>query len=213
MQFGGGRAQPAPPVAAKTASETAVAGDGFDGAGSEPEPKPTEPVKASGTEVHSGHWREDKIGLLMTMTSEESTTDPCPTIPETLRQSVADSPSWPASSSKGRPGGRKTRWPSRPGVRGWTGWSARSTTPPHGAGQIDGGSRGRDAESFGEISGCSSLCARASSGHAARPLWGMEPKPTGRSSSSGSAISWRSSISFMRYRMCFRPRWRGGACR
>ena len=30
------------------------------------------------------HWREDKIGLLMTMTSEESAGDPCPTIPETF---------------------------------------------------------------------------------------------------------------------------------
>jgi hypothetical protein len=27
------------------------------------------------------HWREDKIGLLMTMTSEVQTTDPCPEIP------------------------------------------------------------------------------------------------------------------------------------
>ena len=31
-----------------------------------------------------GHWREDKIGLLMTMTSEESAADPCPTIPESF---------------------------------------------------------------------------------------------------------------------------------
>ena len=30
------------------------------------------------------HWREDKIGLLMTMTSKESAGDPCPTIPETF---------------------------------------------------------------------------------------------------------------------------------
>ncbi len=29
-----------------------------------------------------GHWREDKIGVLMTMTSEVSATDPCPEIPE-----------------------------------------------------------------------------------------------------------------------------------
>jgi hypothetical protein len=29
-----------------------------------------------------GHWREDKIGLLMTMTSEVSKDDPCPKIPE-----------------------------------------------------------------------------------------------------------------------------------
>jgi hypothetical protein len=28
------------------------------------------------------HWREDKIGLLMTMQSEESASDPCPEIPE-----------------------------------------------------------------------------------------------------------------------------------
>jgi hypothetical protein len=30
----------------------------------------------------NGHWREDKIGLLMTMTSKVSTDDPCPEIPE-----------------------------------------------------------------------------------------------------------------------------------
>ena len=41
-------------------------------AGSEPSP----------SQVRSGHWREDKIGLLMTMSSEESAVDPCPTIPE-----------------------------------------------------------------------------------------------------------------------------------
>ncbi len=29
-----------------------------------------------------GHWREDKIGVLMTMTSEVSATDPCPEVPE-----------------------------------------------------------------------------------------------------------------------------------
>ena len=30
----------------------------------------------------NGHWREDKIGLLMTMTSKVSANDPCPEIPE-----------------------------------------------------------------------------------------------------------------------------------
>jgi hypothetical protein len=35
-------------------------------------------------ETRAGHWREDKIGLLMTMTSAESAADPCPTIPETF---------------------------------------------------------------------------------------------------------------------------------
>jgi hypothetical protein len=33
-------------------------------------------------EPRQGHWREDKIGVLMTMTSEVSVTDPCPEIPE-----------------------------------------------------------------------------------------------------------------------------------
>jgi hypothetical protein len=35
-------------------------------------------------QTRHGHWREDKIGLLMTMTSEESAADPCPEIPETF---------------------------------------------------------------------------------------------------------------------------------
>lgn len=43
-------------------------------------------VEAEAAEVEEGrsgqHWREDKIGLLMTMTSEESSSDPCPEIPE-----------------------------------------------------------------------------------------------------------------------------------
>ena len=33
----------------------------------------------------SGHWREDKIGSLMTMTSKVSIDDPCPKIPENFR--------------------------------------------------------------------------------------------------------------------------------
>jgi hypothetical protein len=31
--------------------------------------------------VPAGHWREDKVGLLLTMKSEASATDPCPEIP------------------------------------------------------------------------------------------------------------------------------------
>lgn len=33
-------------------------------------------------EARQGHWREDKIGVLMTMTSTASDADPCPEIPE-----------------------------------------------------------------------------------------------------------------------------------
>jgi hypothetical protein len=41
-------------------------------------------VEPSPAQARSGHWREDKIGLLMTMTSQESVVDPCPEIPETF---------------------------------------------------------------------------------------------------------------------------------
>jgi hypothetical protein len=43
----------------------------------------TEPASgAPAPEARAGHWREDKVGLLMTMTSDVSAADPCPTIPE-----------------------------------------------------------------------------------------------------------------------------------
>src|SRR5258708_20442612 len=49
----------------------------------------TPPADADGTEgelppddKHRGkHWREDKIGLLMTMTSAAQASDPCPQVP------------------------------------------------------------------------------------------------------------------------------------
>lgn len=37
---------------------------------------------AEATAAAAGHWREDKVGLLATMTSTASAVDPCPTIPE-----------------------------------------------------------------------------------------------------------------------------------
>jgi hypothetical protein len=37
---------------------------------------------ADATAAAAGHWREDKVGLLVTMTSTASDVDPCPTIPE-----------------------------------------------------------------------------------------------------------------------------------
>jgi hypothetical protein len=36
------------------------------------------------SQERKGHWREDKIGVLMTMTSTVSTDDPCPQIPESF---------------------------------------------------------------------------------------------------------------------------------
>jgi len=62
-------------------------------AGSAPVAEPAVEARPAGSALvaepapvpaRSGHWREDKIGLLMTMTSEESAVDPCATIPETF---------------------------------------------------------------------------------------------------------------------------------
>ena len=58
---------------------------------SRPDPDLAQPQndQASGSQTdsdgkprHSGYWREDKIGLVMTMTSAVSAEDPCPEIPE-----------------------------------------------------------------------------------------------------------------------------------
>jgi hypothetical protein len=38
--------------------------------------------KSAGEPSPTSHWREDKVGLLATMTSEVHASDPCPTIPE-----------------------------------------------------------------------------------------------------------------------------------
>jgi hypothetical protein len=46
--------------------------------GATPTPKPSE------ESTTSGHWREDKVGLLMTMQSKPSDQDPCPVLPRTF---------------------------------------------------------------------------------------------------------------------------------
>jgi hypothetical protein len=46
------------------------------------DPDLPETVDDDGPHERNGHWREDKIGLLMTMTSKVSVDDPCPKIPE-----------------------------------------------------------------------------------------------------------------------------------
>jgi hypothetical protein len=49
---------------------------------SEAETAETEPDSPRDESERSGHWREDKIGVVMTMTSPVSAEDPCPEIPE-----------------------------------------------------------------------------------------------------------------------------------
>jgi hypothetical protein len=67
---------PADPLAASPGEASQVP--------AEEEPTAAVAGETLASEPRSGHWREDKIGLLMTMTSEESTADPWPTIPETF---------------------------------------------------------------------------------------------------------------------------------
>ena len=79
---------------------SAAAAQASDAAPSEPPALPSPPARPASAaaaaaaaqgegegeaEPHChGHWREDKIGLLMTMTSEESRADPYPELPETF---------------------------------------------------------------------------------------------------------------------------------
>jgi hypothetical protein len=49
-----------------------------------PADKPPAAEDGEEREDNGRHWREDKIGLLMTMSSEVSAVDPCPEIPETF---------------------------------------------------------------------------------------------------------------------------------
>ena len=75
----GGRLQILDPPAAATddgAAATTVAAAG-----------PAVAAESWGEEaVTTGHWREDKVGLLLTMTSEVATADPCPNLPPAFRQ-------------------------------------------------------------------------------------------------------------------------------
>jgi hypothetical protein len=43
-----------------------------------------EPADVAGEQRRGQHWREDKIGVLQTMTSTVSSSDPCPDIPESF---------------------------------------------------------------------------------------------------------------------------------
>jgi hypothetical protein len=76
-----------------TAPDLAVAGvDGgrlqifergaANGAGATAPPSAADQDEDAQATERKGHWREDKIGLLMTMTSEPVPTDPCPELPE-----------------------------------------------------------------------------------------------------------------------------------
>jgi hypothetical protein len=67
-------------VAATAAAPPPAAADGAP-AGAEAEVWDEEAVPA-------GHWREDKVGLLLTMRSAVSATDPCPEIPASFLDAV-----------------------------------------------------------------------------------------------------------------------------
>jgi hypothetical protein len=67
-------ASPSNPSPASAGTEPALANP-------EGSPMPTEPDWDEEPPAPSGHWREDKVGLLLTMKSDVSAVDPCPEIP------------------------------------------------------------------------------------------------------------------------------------
>ena len=68
---------PAAETSAATATATAAKASSASAATDEEKPEPDAEHKGT-------HWREDKIGLLMTMASQAQATDPCPELPPTF---------------------------------------------------------------------------------------------------------------------------------
>jgi hypothetical protein len=72
-----------PEAADASPSNPSPASAGTEPAQANPEgsPRPPEPDWDEEPPAPSGHWREDKVGLLLTMKSDVSAVDPCPEIP------------------------------------------------------------------------------------------------------------------------------------
>jgi hypothetical protein len=86
VEMDGGRLQirAAPPEADAAAAPEAVAPEAAPAVAPDPDtPAATpEPDDAAERPAQSKHWREDKVGCLLAMTSEVSAVDPCPEIPD-----------------------------------------------------------------------------------------------------------------------------------
>ena len=154
------------------------------------------------------HWREDKIGLLMTMTSKVSANDPCPEISENFVDPTRILKL--AREIKGH-------------VSGTT---DKSTEPPESEGELmsDAGEKTdapattpkprvrmmvairEPAERFGEILAWAGW-REASPQQGARRSSPTVRRPTGQFRSDGSATMSRSWISFTRCRMCSQRQW------
>ena len=166
-----------------------------------------EPV-ASG--ARRGHWREDKIGLLMTMTSEESAMNPGPTIPENFVDPLRIIKLCGELKKGLRP--RRRRGGRSPGVGGGRHLGVPGVHPAGGAGQVDGGDAaggrilrpdpGRGRPGFG-----------ASIGRSARRSRPTAPRPIGPPRAAGSATSRRSWISSTALSYVFAAAWRVAASR
>ena len=72
-----------PDSAAEPASDSVLADSASEPMQAHPQgsPTPAEPDWDEEPPAASGHWREDKVGLLLTMKSEALAVDPCPEIP------------------------------------------------------------------------------------------------------------------------------------
>ena len=151
------------------------------------------------------HWREDKIGLLMTMTSEESAGDTCPTIPETFVNPLRIIKLTRELHGL-RPGGDAVADPSDPEEDNPL--ECPEYISPTVLVKSMVATR-QDAESLGKP-WLRRPGRGGSMGRNAKRSWPMEPNATGRFRSSGSAILCRLSISSTYYRMCSPRRRPGG---
>ena len=156
-------------------------------------------------EPRHGHWREDKIGVLMTMTSEVSATDPCPEIPEhfvdptrilkLVREiksgvSVAERDESEATEDATESElDAEATWTPRPELR----TTVATRRQPSSS-----------RRSWRKLPGLWVSRLRSE-----RRSWPMGPRSIGRPTSSGSATSWRSWTLSTPCRTSSRPRWPG----
>ena len=161
-------------------------------------PVPSEshgPAEADQETHRHGHWREDKIGLLMTMTSEASNHDPCPMVPETFVNPLGI-PKLVREIKRGVPAGEdgvaeRAEDDPTSDLEECAEYIAPKVLVKSMVGSRVEGKR------FGAILAAAAF-ARGFFGARGRRMWRMEPKSIGRSSGNGSVISCRSSISSTR---------------
>ena len=163
---------------------------------------------------HGRHWREDKIGMMMAMTSDEHESDPCPEVPETfvdplrilkLTRELKKSGPAPTDANDAAEADDDAA-DDDAAAEPQTHWK-----PPKVKAKSFVASR-RPWSAFGPMVAAAAW-QQGSSARRGRRSWATAPRRTGRCGGTTSRRSFRFWISSMRCRTCSRRRRRVGRSR